>query len=354
MHIADWNLEAYSLPLIRPVRFGDVALTERQGVLIRLAMESGEVGWGDAAPLPGFSAENLVTARQQLERLLPVLSGREFSLSDFLTPSGVFKELLDRAGLAPSARFAVELAACEAAANLLGLALPNALHPNPVATLPINALLTDAANVTEDVARVVGQGYSTVKLKVGQLRPQEAASAVREARQTGGLDLSIRLDANRGWSWDAACLFAEELRDERIDYIEEPLKQPERLQDLAKQTGLPIALDESLSHVYVDALITDWLAAIVVKPTIVGGIAATLRLATRAHERGVRVVLSGAFESGVGMRGVAALAAATGGEAAGLDPYRLLETDVLKDQLPFDRPEVDIQALFNRRLRVAL
>jgi hypothetical protein len=52
------------------------------------------------------------------------------------------------------------------------------------------------------------------------------------------------------------------------------------------------------------------------------------------------------FESGVAMRGHVALAAATGGAPAGLDPYNRLAADVLTPRLDLDRPNVDVPAFF--------
>ena len=101
------------------------------------------------------------------------------------------------------------------------------------------------------------------------------------------------------------------------------------------------------------AEIRGWASAAVLKPTLLGGVGATIRRAAEARSVGVRPVLSAAFESGVGLRGVAALAAATGAEPAGLDTYRWLAADVL-GPLPFDRPRVDVVGLFARPPEVAL
>jgi O-succinylbenzoate synthase len=177
---------------------------------------------------------------------------------------------------------------------------------------------------------------------------------VRGIRERVGEGVALRLDANRAWTEDEARLFAKEVAAARVDYVEEPLRDAKALPQLWLDTHLPLALDETLAEPHGAEALHGWAAAAVLKPTLLGGVAATLRMAERARGVGVRPVLSAAFESGVGMRGVAALAAATGGEAAGLDPYRRLASDVLPEPLPLDRPMVDVPALLAGPLEVRL
>jgi O-succinylbenzoate synthase len=50
----------------------------------------------------------------------------------------------------------------------------------------------------------------------------------------------------------------------------------------------------------------------VLKPTLLGGISRTLRFARRASRLGVQSVISSAYETGVGMSALVALAAGVG------------------------------------------
>jgi o-succinylbenzoate synthase len=152
---------------------------------------------------------------------------------------------------------------------------------------------------------------------------------------------------------DAALTFARRIEGVRLDYLEEPLRDPADLAVLWFDTRLPLALDESLENTEpADLQGKGFAAAAVLKPTLLGGVARTLRFATQAHALGIRPVLSGAFESGVAMRGHVALAAATGAAPAGLDPYTRLAADVLAPRLPLDRPRVDVPSLFRTAFSV--
>jgi o-succinylbenzoate synthase len=113
-----------------------------------------------------------------------------------------------------------------------------------------------------------------------------------------------------------------------------------------------VALDESLVFMQPEALEDHGYArAVVLKPTLLGGISRTLRFARFAARLGLRPVISSAYETGVGTSCLAALAAGVGGEdvPAGLDTYRRLAEDVLRPRPELAVPRVDVRALFDGR-----
>jgi O-succinylbenzoate synthase len=353
MKIVRHALHPYRLPLREPVTLGRTRIEEREGVLLRLEAENGAVGWGDAAPLPGFSREFLFDVHLELDAFAGALCGRTFDPRDVADPDGRLHAALDRAGLKPSSRYALDLALCDLAAQVAGRSLAQLLHPAPAAVLPLAALVTERPPLAlVEAARLAEAGYRTLKLKVGRSALREEVAFVRGVRERVGEDVALRLDANRAWTVAEGRLFTRSLAGVRVDYVEEPLRDVAALPALWLETGLPVALDETLAAAKPAGVLHGWAAAAVLKPTVLGGVAATLRWAARARAVGVRPVLSAAFESGVGLRGVAALAAATGGEPAGLDPYRRLADDVLAAPLPLDRPFVDVPDLLARPLEV--
>jgi len=314
------TLHPYRLPLTAPIVLAGRTHAHRDGVLLRVEHADGAVGWGDAAPLPGFSRESLADAHAALTG-----AARAIAAGDDLPDD-----------LPPAARFAVETAFDDLAGALRPPDAPEAL---PLAGLILGG---DAVAQARDLAAA---GYRAVKLKVG--RAAADAPTVRAVRDALPPHVALRLDANRAWTPDEARRFADAVAGLDLAFVEEPLADPDGLEALARDTGLPVALDESLSGATV--LIPPWAVAVVLKPTILGGIGATRAWVGAARAAGVPAVLSGAFESGVGMRAVAALALATGAEPAGLDPYRRLAADVLAPRLPLDAPLVRADDLFAPR-----
>lgn len=342
------SVSRYHLPLVRPLSLRGQTVTMREGLLVRLENE-GFTGWGDVAPLPGFSAETVEEATATLQSLAS------------LDAETLLTAQRDTA-LPPSVRYGLALAAWDLDADRRAVPLPTVLTEKASPVVPINGLLAgDAAMVHRDAMRLTEAGYCALKLKVGRGSLVDEAAVVRTLHAAHPT-VALRLDANRAWTYDEARRFAEALGEARIEYIEEPLSDPSLLADIAAETGLPVALDESVTTMEPDDLAAHaYAAAVVLKPTFLGG-ARAWTLATRARALGLRVTWSAAFESGVGLRGLVALAAATGTPSspptpAGLDTYRWLAADVFAPaaaSLPLGTPLVDVaDALAPRPIEAA-
>lgn len=80
-----------------------------------------------------------------------------------------------------------------------------------------------------------------------------------------------------------------------LQYIEEPLKDSSLLRDLQRQTGQPVAVDESLDQIFTDfkstqertdkliaLLSNDCVSAAILKPSVLGGLVSCMALARLA------------------------------------------------------------------------
>jgi len=341
MKLSRFDLYRYSLPFSRPLKLGGATLNHREGLLLRLAGDDGSEGWGETAPLPGFSTESLVDAASQLRRLAGSMMSSE-ATDDWVDPYGEFARELDRT--APSVRFGFELAVWNLYGALSGRTLPELVKPSPRDEVQVNGLLSGSpADVLEEARRMREAGYPSVKLKVGARTVAEDTALVRALGEELGPNTSLRLDANRAWGYEEAAEFVRGAAGVRFEYIEEPLTDPALLPGLVREFDVPVALDESLLGLGPEALEEHRYArAFVLKPTLLGGISRTLRIAERALRLGVRPVVSSAYESGVGTAALVALAAGIGEHPvpAGLDTYRAIAGDVL--ETPLDLPALSV------------
>jgi O-succinylbenzoate synthase len=339
--LASFGLYRFSLPLSRPLTLGEATLRRREGLLLRLSGDDGSDGWGESAPLPGFSKETSDEAAGQLRRLAGTMIGSEIT-DDWVDPDGTFGRKLQRT--APSVRFGLELAAWNLYATSCGKALPELVAPSPTTEVTVNGLIPGPpAEAIEEARLMRDAGYGTVKLKVGARTVAEDVRLVRALGEELGNGISLRLDANRAWAYEEAVEFVRGAA--RFEYVEEPLAGPARLPDLARQFGVPVALDESLVGMEPDELEKHRYArAVVLKPALLGGISRTLRMAEQALRLGMTPVVSSAYESGVGTAALVALAAGIGEHPvpAGLDTYRTLAGDVLETPLSLSAPSVDV------------
>ena len=324
--------------------------TQRAAILVEVTTSEGARGLGEAAPLPGISIDTLADAEIALAAfaarapltLEPTLDTFARLAAD-LTPS-------------PAARFAIETALAAALASARNVPLADLLaqadglsslslyrpsgffvadysrsDPEPLrdrsqvegASRP-DTLATAVVVDTPEAARIaVAAGARTLKIKVGEGGDLERIVAIAAAAPEVGL----RVDANCSWPRARVRERLGALAALPIEFVEEPCGDAHLL--LAEPLPCPIALDESLvnlSPTALDAALASRdLGALILKPTLLGGLAACLALAARARGAGMRAIVTHAREGPVGTAACAELALAVGGAAAaGLAPHPAL------------------------------
>lgn len=355
MRISSFGVFRYKLPLTEPLQMPRRQLHRREGLLMRLASDEGDVGWGEAAPLPGFSEERLQQATREAFKLKRITTGREID-DDWFEEGSDFSRVLDDPELSPSVRFALEQAAWMLMAETRERPVHQLLTKDPHDTLPLSRLLTgERSDILDSLDAIKENGFRAVKLKVGRRAVDREIRLVQALDEQLGDGVALRLDANRTWSPSEARRFAEGIEGVALDYIEEPLEDPSRLSAFAEETGLPVALDETMRSVSVVSLEEHAYAeAIILKPTILGGFAGLVYLADKATDLGIRPVWSAAYEAGVAMMGLVTLAACARSRTAddetpgsppplGADTYRWIEQDVVRPRLKLDASSIDVE-----------
>jgi len=276
---------------------------EREAVIIAVRTETGATGLGEAAPLPGMSIDTIadaVAAAEALAARVPAL----------LETPGHATALADRTTTAPAARFAIESALLAAYAQQTRTSVAALLsHAQPRAELR-------SAIVADEPHEAIGA--RCVKIKAGR-DARAIAAAAPGAR--------LRIDANRTWPQGEVTARMSALADLPIDFVEEPCADAHELLD--RPLPCRIALDESLVELapaeLARALESPQLAALVLKPTLLGGFSRCLELAAEAHRHGVAPIVSHALEGPIGYAACIELARAIGADVpVGLGPHPAL------------------------------
>jgi len=339
------TLYRYDLPLTTPLPLGGETHSRRRGLLVRLDTEQDAVGWGDAAPLPGFSAETLDEVVAQARTTAPEWTGTHVP-----EPEDELDLLLSTLPVGTDCPASLQFATESALVELLAAARttsPAAVLGTPRSSVSLNALITDPGDErSAQAARLREHGYPAVKVKVGRASVEEDVRGLRAIREALGDDTALRADANRAWSMEQAVAFAEATQTLGIAYVEEPLMAPACIPELAARTDLPIAFDETTRENEASVLRDDApVGAVVLKPTLLGGLRTTLRWRHAAQANGVTPVISAAYESGIGLRTLVALAAAGPDAPAGLSTYDRLAADVITPRLSLDGSSVDVSSV---------
>ncbi len=343
MSMRGYRIYEYDLPLASPLALPLCTLTSRSGMLVRLESDTGRTGWGDIAPLPGFSRETYEQAREQVTTDVPAM---------LMRASGA-----GAADVFPSVAFGIESAQLMLASEEEGLGVAQYLRRDAEGSVQVCPLLDGrSGDVVSRAVALREQGATVVKVKVGALDPTEDARIVRAIADALGAGSALRVDANRRWTLGQAETFMSLTSCLRLEYLEEPLSGRNELLAFAERTGCALALDETLAERSIskgDPLLAH-VRAFVLKPTVLGGWSRMKTLIRLAATAGIQRVISACFESGIGHWHLASLAAALPGTgpAAGLDTASRLAGDVINPAFSALKCPIVIDAPFSERHQV--
>ena len=172
--------------------------------------------------------------------------------------------------------------------QLLGAAEAAAVEVNATIAAPDRASAASAAAAARDAE------YGCVKVKVGLGDDAGRLAAVRAA---AGPEMAIRVDANGAWSVDEALAALRAFEPVGIELCEQPAADVDDCAEVAVQSPIPIALDESAP----DGLESRVCDAVCLKVSRFGGISGVVFAAGRARQAGYRVYLASMLDGPLGI-----------------------------------------------------
>ena len=292
--IKTWALYSYQLPLHKPILARDAHSKIRKGLIV-IQKQQDRWGIGEAAPIPGFHSQSLTDVYQELRSWL-----RD-------------RDPQKRSTLGSLSQFALDMSEYP--------------YDKPNIDIAINGLLGAPADISAD-------DFDCYKIKVGRQPIEDDLAMLHQFASLLPEKVQIRLDANRAWSLEQSLRFWEGLKKIplNIDYIEEPL------QDMTSADQLPFrfALDESLPLFSddIDRLTSRFpnIAALILKPSLQGGLFRAESMVKQATSIGLRTVISSTFESSIGLFALANLAAHQPKTHAGLGTQSWFAQDLIAPQ----------------------
>ena len=268
-------------------------------LFLRAVDREGRVGFGECSPLPGRSPDTLETCTR--------------ALTHAATPDEIGPAL-------PAARFALETALLDLAAQAAGTSVAVLLAHPAVTELPCSAVVSaDGAAAPREV--------HTYKVKIGRARLDDELAALARLRARHAAHLvQLRLDLNRAWTGAEAAALLPRLAALQPALVEEPCSASDLLA-LPDPPPVPIALDESVldqPDATRAALERGLVRALVLKPALLGGARACAAWAELARAAGAVPLISHLFDGPVALAACAELALALarpGDPAPGLGPH---------------------------------
>ena len=341
-HIALYRLR---MPLTTPYRLALGVIHAFDTVLVEARADSGRIGLGEATYLTGYTDETVEdswTLAQQLAGAYAKLGTEAIRVS--LEP--YFKSA---PFTATAFNTAIEMLTGE-----------RHLEIDTPTRVPVLGLLhaTATADIERESAELFGQGYTTLKVKVGFDAGRDAALVKRVQRVVGDRG-RIRLDANQGYSRDDACRFAANLAPEGIELFEQPCAAGdwEAACAVARVATVPMMLDESIYGLDDIRRAAELQAAryIKVKLMKLGGLRRLAAAIDTIRECGMDPVLGNGVAGDIGCWMEACVARGRIHNAGEMNGFLKPSSRLLKNPLEFNhgaivlepgyRPELDHDAL---------
>lgn len=267
--------------LIEPFKVKGELITHREGYYLELIHHSKILGRGEIAPLKGLHHELLADVKKTITAPTKTLLCSSY----------------------PSVRFGIE--------SLL-VTLPKASQ----VTSNQLYLLTSRPPISGKI----------LKIKVGRDEVNKEISAINQILDEHK-EITLRLDGNKQMDETTLETLIKGIRSDRIEYLEEPLKDMNEWNHFYERYKIPLAIDESLFDDSYHHFLG--IRAYVIKPTLYG-VNHSIRLINEAHKNQCMAVISSTFDTEIAMethRRLAHYANRSMRATHGLDTLSLFKSD---------------------------
>ncbi len=269
--------------------------SEHRTVWVRLTDADGQEGWGEAAPTK-FYGETTDSTLAALEIYRTALPDDPFKLEE---AERRWETML---GGNAAARAALSAALHDLVGKRLGVPLYRMWGLDPCAA-PRSTFTIGLDTPDRIRAKVLeAEQYPILKVKLGTERDAEILRSIRDAT-----DKEIRVDANCGWTVNAALSMLPVLEELGVTILEQPLP-PEDLEGLAAVTAqahIPVIADESCKTAADIPPLVGKVDGINIKLAKCGSLREAVRMIAVARAHGMMVMVGCMIESSLGITSAA-------------------------------------------------
>jgi len=289
------------VPITDPFVVATGARLTAENVFVRMTLDNGTQGYGEAAPFPEVGGEDRRSSLAALERLGRVMIGRDAAHYESLA-----RELAESALTHPAARCGLETALLDAYCRsirqpmwrLWGGADVRARETD--ITIPI----CDRQSTLRLAHGWYGKGFRLFKMKVGNDVDEDVSRLEAVHRALPGVRFIG--DGNQGFTREQCFRFAAGVRrfGGELTLLEQPVVR-EDLDSLAairQETGIPVAADESVRSLTDAQEVARRGAADYINIKIMKtGVLAALDIARFTLRSGLKLMVGGMVETRIAM-----------------------------------------------------
>ena len=299
MIITDIQFQVTSFRFEEPMKVAFATIIDMDSCIVKILTDEGLVGYGEAAPLPFVTGDNLGTVLAVGKEMREALIGMD------PRAIGAIHRVMDRLYSGNGAvKAGIDIACYDIAAKAAGVPLYKYLggddpHIHSDVTIGI-----DTPERMADKAREwISKGFDILKVKLGEdiLTDADRMYAIHEAIDGKA---RLRIDANQGWTVKDTLKVARELESLGVELIEQPVAANdfEGLKEIRDRSSLLIAADESC-HSISDAMrLASMRAADIINIKLMkcGGIYPAIKIAAICEAAGLSCMIGCMGESTLG------------------------------------------------------
>lgn len=228
------------VPLIEPYKLSYKTLDYYESIIVSIILDDEKVLYGEVTPLIGYTDETVEDVLKELQRVQNFISGMDIQMG--------LKLLYKEVNISNSFALSAIIPPMEEYLSHYKKFENIVIHKKDL----IYALKSEQSlgALKEEFERLIQDGYTTVKIKVGKSLIKEIILIQSLASIDLG-NLKIRFDANGGYSFEEAKIFLDKLESikDNVEYLEQPVER-NAWDDLRKLLALkftiPIMIDESI------------------------------------------------------------------------------------------------------------
>lgn len=316
--------EPFALKFKEPFVFGGNTLTHKEG--FHLTIRFGEfTGKGEVSILTPFGTPSSEEAKKFFPEAESFLLHRNpvDILSDLITGVHQFPAVVESA---------IEQAVLSLICNSTQVSPDELLNRTPAKRISVNGVVSysDPQQCVAAARRLLQNGITTVKVKVGGGDIQTDLAKIAALREHFEDQLTLRLDANGSWSFDKAISYLPQFEQFQIEYIEQPVRECNLFSRLREYTTIKLAADECVEDYQTAvSLIRNRVPdVIIIKPLLIGGVRKSLAIAKLAKDAGIETVITTSLDGATGRRAAVVTAALSESNMShGLSTGALFEHD---------------------------
>jgi muconate cycloisomerase len=229
----------------KPVVMAGEEVRRADNVLVRIATDTGLVGWGEAASAPVMTGDTIESLIAAVRHLASTLTGRDPRDVD-----GAHAAMDARMYGNHGAKAAIDIALHDLSGLASGRPVHALIGEKRRDRMPLLGVIGggDFEGDLHDAAAKKTDGFTAFKIKVGIDTPARDADRTHAICGVLGRDVLISADANQGFDRDSALAYVRAVDDSGLGFFEQPVAADDldAMAAVAAATSIAIGADEGI------------------------------------------------------------------------------------------------------------